>query len=78
MMNREEYRAKKAEEFTNDMMSAYGQEGEAQHNANMMIVIKSFLEDTKYSGDWTINNFATYASDPANLDKFIAKGAVIL
>ncbi len=77
MMNREEYRAREAEKFTSHMMSAYGTDDE-QSNKNLGIMIRCFLNDTVYSGNWTIDNFAAYASDESNLQKFIDNGAVIL
>lgn len=59
------------------IMEAYSVNGDEQSNKNLEIMVDCYFEETPY---WKqhIDDFANYASDEKNLDKFIARGAKIL
>ncbi len=61
----------------NMIMQAYSVEGDEKSNKNLEIMANCYFEETPYLKQ-NIDDFARYASDEKNLEKFISRGAEIL
>ena len=67
-----------AKEIRNAVKRAYEIEGQEQHNNNLAIMIDCFIADGGMKKYASLKDFAEYASDSNNLQKFIDAGAVII